>query len=179
MLSLMMRPLNPISVLSFPMYSAFSCILTPLREEWLIMIVLRAVAIAIADPTLWYRPRQALRFLVGLPVREDRTAEEEVEENSSAELKAGEGTGSSAGPEDSVDTGSGEAGVSGGEPADRVDQDNEPVVVLDHVDKSYNGRAVLTGWKLGDYPKGTIRLNISAYLAGYTECTEQVEGLIR
>ena len=47
-------------------------------------------------------------------------------------------------------------------------------VVTDH-----NGRAVLTGWKLGDYPKGTIRLNISAYLAGYTECTEQVEGLIR
>ena len=85
-------------------------ILVSVVMEWLIMIVLRAVAIAIADPTLWYRPRQALRFLVGLPVREDRTAEEEVEENSSAELKAGEGTGSSAGPEDSVDTGSGEAG---------------------------------------------------------------------
>ena len=73
-----------------------------------------------------------------------------------------------------------------------LDENNEPlsgVSVLitnkqvssdvSYVVTDQNGRAVLTGWKLGDYPKGTIRLNISAYLAGYTECTEQVEGLIR
>jgi len=50
---------------------------------------------------------------------------------------------------------------------------------VNYVVTDENGRAVLTGWTLGDYPKGTIRLNVSAYLAGYTECTEQVEGLIR
>ena len=41
-----------------------------------------------------------------------------------------------------------------------------------------NGRAVLSGWTLENYPKSTIKLNISAYLSGYTDCTEQVEGLI-
>ena len=153
-------------------------ILVSVVMEWLIMIVLRAVAIAIADPTLWYRPRQALRFLVGLPVLEDRTAEEEVEENSSAELKAGEGTGSSAGPEDSVDTGSGEAGVSGGEPADRVDQDNEPVVVLDHVDKSYNGRAVLTDVSV-ELRKGEVMLITGPSGGGKTTMLRCMLGLVR
>ncbi|MBO4652766.1 MAG: ATP-binding cassette domain-containing protein [Lachnospiraceae bacterium] len=153
-------------------------ILVSVVMEWLIMIVLRAVAIAIADPTLWYRPRQALRFLVGLPVLEDRTAEEEVEENSSAELKAAEGTGSSAGPEDSVDTGSGEAGVSGGEPADRVDQDNEPVVVLDHVDKSYNGRAVLTDVSV-ELRKGEVMLITGPSGGGKTTMLRCMLGLVR
>ena len=41
-----------------------------------------------------------------------------------------------------------------------------------------NGRAVLTGWTLDDYPKSTIKLNVTGYLSGYTECNEQVEGLI-
>ena len=41
-----------------------------------------------------------------------------------------------------------------------------------------NGRAVLKGWTLSDYPKSTIKLSLSAYLSGYTERTEQVEGLI-
>ena len=41
-----------------------------------------------------------------------------------------------------------------------------------------NGKAVLKGWTLADYPKSTIKLNISAYMSGYTECKEQVEGLI-
>lgn len=153
-------------------------ILVSVLMEWLIMIVLRAVTIAIADPTLWYRPRQALRFLVGLQVLEDRTAEEEVEENSSAELKAGEGTGSSAGPEDSVDTGSGEAGVSGGEPADRVDQDNEPVVVLDHVDKSYNGRAVLTDVSV-TLRKGEVLLITGPSGGGKTTMLRCMLGLTR
>jgi hypothetical protein len=50
---------------------------------------------------------------------------------------------------------------------------------VDYVVTDQSGRAVLTGWKLGDYPKGTIRLNVAAYLAGYTERSEQIEGLIR
>ena len=41
-----------------------------------------------------------------------------------------------------------------------------------------NGRATLQGWTLSDYPKSTIKLSISAYLSGYTERTEQLEGLI-
>lgn len=40
------------------------------------------------------------------------------------------------------------------------------------------GRATLSGWTLLDYPKSTIRLTITGYLSGYTECSEQVEGLI-
>ncbi len=42
-----------------------------------------------------------------------------------------------------------------------------------------DGKATLQGWTLGDYPKGSIKLVLSAYLTGYTECTEYVEGLIR
>ncbi len=41
-----------------------------------------------------------------------------------------------------------------------------------------SGKAVLHGWTLSDYPKSTIKLNVIAYMSGYTERTEQVEGLI-
>ena len=50
---------------------------------------------------------------------------------------------------------------------------------VDFVTTDSNGRAVLHGWTLSDYPKSTIKLNVSAYLTGYSEHTEQVEGLIR
>jgi hypothetical protein len=41
------------------------------------------------------------------------------------------------------------------------------------------GRAVLSGWHLDGYPKSTIKLAVTAYMSGYTECTEYVEGIIR
>lgn len=72
-----------------------------------------------------------------------------------------------------------------------VDESNEPLkgvsVLITNkqvsgpvtfVSTDSNGRAVLSGWTLENYPKSTIKLNISAYLSGYTDCTEQVEGLI-
>ena len=49
---------------------------------------------------------------------------------------------------------------------------------VQYVTTDENGRATLTGWTLSDYPKSTIKLSVSAYLSGYTECTEYVEGLI-
>ena len=72
-----------------------------------------------------------------------------------------------------------------------VDESNEPLkgvsVLITNkqvsgpvtfVSTDSNGRAVLSGWTLENYPKSTVKLNISAYLSGYTDCTEQVEGLI-
>ena len=72
-----------------------------------------------------------------------------------------------------------------------VDESNEPLkgvsVLITNkqvsgpvtfVSTDSDGRAVLSGWTLENYPKSTIKLNISAYLSGYTDCTEQVEGLI-
>jgi len=50
---------------------------------------------------------------------------------------------------------------------------------MDFVVTDKNGRAVLSGWQLGNYPKGTIKLTITGYLSGYTECTEYVEGIIK
>ncbi len=47
-----------------------------------------------------------------------------------------------------------------------------------YVTTDINGRAVLHGWSLENYPKSTIKLNVSAYLTGYSDHTEQVEGLI-
>ncbi len=49
----------------------------------------------------------------------------------------------------------------------------------DYVTTDFNGRAVLSGWELKDYPKSTIKLNLTAYLSGYNECSEQIEGLIK
>ena len=72
-----------------------------------------------------------------------------------------------------------------------VDENNEPlkgVSVLitnkqvsgpvNYVSTDSNGRAVLSGWTLEDYPKSTIKLNLSAYLSGYSDHSEQIEGLI-
>ena len=72
-----------------------------------------------------------------------------------------------------------------------VDENNEPlkgVSVLitnkqvsgpvNYVLTDSNGRAVLSGWTLEDYPKSTIKLNLSAYLSGYSDHSEQIEGLI-
>ncbi len=50
---------------------------------------------------------------------------------------------------------------------------------LDFVTTDANGRAVLTGWQLESYPKGTIKLTVTGFMSGYTECTEYVEGIIR
>jgi len=46
------------------------------------------------------------------------------------------------------------------------------------VNTGQDGRAVITGCTLEDYPMSTIRLIVTAYKTGYTECTEYVEGLI-
>ena len=72
-----------------------------------------------------------------------------------------------------------------------VDENNEPlkgVSVLitnkqvsgpvNYVSTDSNGRAVLSGWTLEGYPKSTIKLNLSAYLSGYSDHSEQIEGLI-
>lgn len=49
----------------------------------------------------------------------------------------------------------------------------------DFVTTDKEGKAVLEGWTLSGYPKGSIKLVVTGYLSGYTECTEYVEGLIR
>ncbi|MBE6527689.1 MAG: carboxypeptidase regulatory-like domain-containing protein [Thermoplasmata archaeon] len=72
-----------------------------------------------------------------------------------------------------------------------LDEDNEPMKgvsvritnkqvtgPVDFVTTDGQGRAVLSGWTLDSYPKSTIKLNISAYYSGYSDRTEQVEGLI-
>ncbi len=50
---------------------------------------------------------------------------------------------------------------------------------VDYVVTDGDGKATLSGWTLSSYPKDTIRLTVIAYLAGYNEYSEQVEGLIR
>lgn len=47
-----------------------------------------------------------------------------------------------------------------------------------YVTTDRNGRATLSGWTLDDYPKSSIRLTVTAFMSGYTECSEYVEGLI-
>ena len=158
-------------------------ILVSVLMEWLIMIVLRAAAIAIADPTLRYRPRQALRFLVGLPVREDRSAEEQDEETADAAAEKAEA--------DVAGKAESEVAMSNAEKSEifgstddvkatgsTENKDNEPIVVLDRVEKSYNGKPVLTDVSVA-IRKGEVLLITGPSGGGKTTMLRCMLGLTR
>lgn len=138
-------------------------ILVSVLMEWAIMVVFRALAVTVADPTLWYRPRRAVRFLVGLPVREDKPIEEETVAGDNAE-----------GTEKNSEITDSENGAS-----DKAAFGNaEPVVVLDHVSKSFDGRAVLTDVSV-TLRKGEVLLITGPSGGGKTTMLRSMLGLVR
>ena len=62
-------------------------ILVSVFMEWIVMIFLRAAAVALADPTLWYRPSQAARCILGLPLRPETSENEDAPEESADTLE--------------------------------------------------------------------------------------------
>ncbi|MBR6019151.1 MAG: ATP-binding cassette domain-containing protein [Lachnospiraceae bacterium] len=147
-------------------------ILVSVLMEWAIMVVFRALAVTVADPTLWYRPRRAVRFLVGLPVREDKPIEE-------TEEKVADGS-ENVPPEaaGSEDLASGDTVSEDHASGDLALKETAPVVVLDHVSKSFDGRAVLTDVSV-TLRKGEVLLITGPSGGGKTTMLRSMLGLVR
>ena len=130
-------------------------ILVSVLMEWVVMFFLRAAAVALADPTLWHQPEQAIRYLAGLPVKQVVVVREEENEPAETDISGDGGFGNGIQSEDKAAAESAGESVSEDEDSEEsvpaaalADNDNEtksdrePLVELRGISKQYNGRPV-------------------------------------
>ena len=149
--------------------------------EWAVMVIFRALAVALTNPTLWYRPGQAARYLLGLPVKEERPAPaEDVEEAPpvisknapAAPLSEASPASAESAPEASLAENS--PALAEKSPA----EPDEPVAVLRGVGKSYDGRAVLADVSF-TLRRGEVLLITGASGSGKTTLLRCLTGLVK
>lgn len=165
-------------------------ILVSVLMEWTIMVVFRAAAVSVTDPTLWYRPRQALRFLIGLPVREEKPTEEPVSTGNVADDASDAASIANDTPAVSDDTSQplfatpDDAVQSASATSDAAKQPvsanggAEAVVELRSVSKSFNGRSVLENVSVSLH-RGEILLITGPSGGGKTTMLRCMLGLVR
>ena len=165
-------------------------ILVSVLMEWTIMVVFRAAAVSVTDPTLWYRPRQALRFLIGLPVREEKPAEEPASTGNAADDASDAASIANDTPAASDDTSQplfatpNDAVQSASATSDAAKQPvstnggAEAVVELRSVSKSFNGRSVLENVSVSLH-RGEILLITGPSGGGKTTMLRCMLGLVR
>jgi ABC-type multidrug transport system, ATPase component len=152
--------------------------------EWFVMIFLRAGAVALADPTLWHRPSQAFRFIVGLPLRpETSSAEEDADGDVPADdgkIAAGEDAAEIASEKiaASVQVKTEKAGDTDAENPSANKAEGEPLLVLHNVSKAYNGRTVLEDVSL-TLRRGEVLLITGPSGGGKTTILRCMLGLVR
>ena len=139
--------------------------------EWAVMIVFRALAVALTNPTLWYRPGQAARYILGLPVKEERPAPaEDIEENAPASAPE------AAPAEFSENVSVSNLAEAASAAADDASQ--EPMAVLRNVGKSYDGKAVLADVSLA-LRRGEVLLVTGASGSGKTTLLRCLMGIVK
>ena len=162
--------------------------------EWAVMVVFRAVAVTLADPAMWYRGTEVLRYILGIRASKTGSAPEGVEEPAPEEPEADEEHVPEIAAEYSPENTAAEPAetVSGNlsESAEEIPTENtacapvhadrggDLLLELRGVSKNYNGRAVLSDITLtvsrGEVvlitgPSGSGKTTLLRCLLGLTE----------
>ena len=116
-------------------------IIVSVAMEWAVMIIFRAAAITLADPTLWHRPGRAVRTLLGIPVPADAVSAEEADESALEAAEVREAA-DSVGKYPPVS----ETRVPAGDASKSAERDE--IVHLENVGKSFDGKPVFDGISL-------------------------------
>ena len=133
--------------------------------EWIVMVVFRAVAVSLADPAMWYRGTQVLRYILGIRAAKTGPAPEEPESEETFASEKPEST-EEIPVENTVRT------------PEHADRGGDLLLELRGVSKSYNGRAVLSNISLsvsrGEVvlvtgPSGSGKTTLLRCLLGLTE----------
>ena len=115
-------------------------ILVSVLMEWVVMFFLRAAAVALADPTLWHQPEQAIRYLAGLPVKQVVAVREEENEPAVAGVSDDGGVGTEEQSEDVAGAETEESVFKATAAANNTEtkSDPKPLVELRGISKQYN-----------------------------------------